>query len=86
MDFLRKLFGKKDDEKKPTVSTARQPTSPPVKTQGGRRVCSGYGRTEEKILKDFAEARKRGVIVIGSGGSGLLYCDNDKNFFVADAK
>lgn len=35
MGFLSKLFGKKDGEKKPTVSTVRQPTSSPVKTQGG---------------------------------------------------
>ncbi len=45
------------------------------------KACSQCGRTETRILSDFAEARKRGVIVIGSGGSGLLYCDNCKRYF-----
>jgi hypothetical protein len=43
--------------------------------------CAECGRMESQILGDFDKARKRGVVVIGSGGSGLLYCDNCKKYF-----
>ncbi|MBI4911352.1 MAG: hypothetical protein HY823_01310 [Acidobacteria bacterium] len=39
-----------------------------------KKVCGKCGRTEEQVLHDFEEFRKKGGVVIGSG-SGLLYCD-----------
>ncbi len=49
-------------------------------TKETTKVCAGCGRSEEKILRDFDELRKRGVVVIGSG-SGLLYCDHCEKYF-----
>ena len=66
MNFLRRLFGEEDCGEKPGAK---------------KKECAGCGRTESGILRDFDKARKKGVAVIGSGGSGLLNCSNcNKDF------
>ena len=52
------------------------------KSLAARKVCAGCGRTEQRVLSDFVEARKKGVVVIGDGNdSGILCCDNCNKCF-----